>query len=553
MHRRNKRILWLLNHKTLMEFEVKLLIELGFEVFTPKIIPTLAEFRSGHVDFRYDSTLTVPAGVLKRLNEFNFYENVWPADIVALVNRYFGSTFFIPIGIQVREVLDKFEGQLLLRCFGLDQPRTYATTLRCMDNGCPSKMAAAGSRFWFAQGYQELAEVEPPLLAERALFLPIGVPPSFFKTQNTFRGGNPRLLFVCPNCVTSPYYARIYKDFKRDFGDFPHLIMGTQDVPVDDPSVLGFVSNDELIRIYQECALLYYHSKEPRHVHYSPIEAVIKGMPLIYYADSLLGRMTSDVVHGRCHTLDETRSCIERILNGDREYIAALQADQRKLIDHFSYEHCKGIWETNLADSGYLAAISPEKPLAILWREIKRTFLRPFAHGLSHLRNKAPLPPPPNHLWRRRPTGTPDSLLSDGVDFTGPEYPWFIEDISGLSDPEPGGRWSTESKIILLFAEPLPKSFQLLIQGGAHRSNLKAPIKVRIGKERQIFSFPHEPGGDHVTKLSFSLRKPSRLIEITVPRPVTPPGDNRRISIALRHVKILSCPPLETQNTKAPT
>lgn len=536
-----------------MEFEIKLLIELGFEVFTPKIIPTSAEFRSGHVDFRYDSTLTLPAGVLKRLNEFNFYENVWPADIVALVNRYFGSAFFIPIGIQIEEVLEKFEGQLLLRCFGLDQPRTYATTLHGMDKGWLSKVAAAGSRFWFAQGYKELAEVEPPLLADRALFLPIGVPQSFFKTQNTFRGGDSRILFVCPNCVTSPYYADIYKNFKRDFGDFPHIIMGVQDVPVDDPSVLGFVSNDELIRLYQECALLYYHSKEPRHVHYSPVEAVIKGMPVIYYADSLLGRMTTDVVHGRCHTLEEARSCISRILTGDREYIAAVQADQRKLIDHFSYEHCKRIWETNLADSGYLTAISPEKPWAILWREIKRTFLRPFARGLSHLRNKTPLPPPPKYLWRNPSVGMPDGQLSDGVDFTGPGYPGFIEGVSGLSIPEPGGRWSTESKIILLFAEPLPKSFQLLIQGGAYRSNLKASIKVRIGRERQIFSFRHEPGNDQVTTLPFSLRKPSRLIEIIVPRPVTPPGDNRRISIALRHIKIISCSPSESQEIKAST
>lgn len=526
-----------------MEFEIKLLIELGFEVFTPKIIPTLAGFRSGHVDFRYDSTLTIPTGVLKRLNEFNFYESIWPADVVSRVNRYFGSAFCIPVGIQIGEALEKFEGQLLLRGFGLDQPRTYTMTLHSMDKGCLSHVAAAGSRFWFAQGYKELAEVEPPLLAERALFLPIGVPQSFFKTLNTFRGGDFRILFVCPNCVTNPYYADIYKNFKRDFGDFPHLIMGAQDVPVNDPSVLGFISDDELIRLYQECALLYYHSQEPRHVHYSPIEAVIKGMPVVYYADSLLGRMTPDIVHGRCHTLEEARSCINRILSGDREYIAAVQADQRKLIDHFSYEYCKGVWETNLADSGYLTAILPEKPLTILWREIKRTFLRPFAHGLSHLRNKASLPPLPKYLWRNRPVGMPDRQLSDGVDFTDPEYPWFIEDISGLSTPEPGGRWSTESKISLLFAEPLPKSFQLLIQGGAHRSNLNAPIKVRIGRERQTFSFQHEPGSDHVATLSFLLRKPSRLIEITVPRPVIPPGDNRRISIALRHVKILTCSP----------
>ena len=53
--------------------------------------------------------------------------------------------------------------------------------------------------------------------------------------------------------------------------------MGAQDVPVDDPKVLGFVSDEEMIRLYRECAVLYYHSTETRRVHYPPIEAAING------------------------------------------------------------------------------------------------------------------------------------------------------------------------------------------------------------------------------------------------------------------------------------
>ena len=54
MRNRNKRILWLLNHKTLMPYEVKLLLELGFEVFTPKITPTSPTLRSCAIDITYD-------------------------------------------------------------------------------------------------------------------------------------------------------------------------------------------------------------------------------------------------------------------------------------------------------------------------------------------------------------------------------------------------------------------------------------------------------------------------------------------------------------------
>ena len=60
MFHRNKRILWLLNHKTLMPYEAQLLLNLGFEVFVPKVIPKAVSFRSGAVDFAYDGSLTIP-------------------------------------------------------------------------------------------------------------------------------------------------------------------------------------------------------------------------------------------------------------------------------------------------------------------------------------------------------------------------------------------------------------------------------------------------------------------------------------------------------------
>ena len=42
-----------------MPYEAQLLIRLGFEVFTPKIIPTNVGFRNGAIDFAYDSSLTI--------------------------------------------------------------------------------------------------------------------------------------------------------------------------------------------------------------------------------------------------------------------------------------------------------------------------------------------------------------------------------------------------------------------------------------------------------------------------------------------------------------
>jgi hypothetical protein len=537
---KNKRVLWLLNHKTLMPYEAKLLVELGYEVFTPKVIPSSPSFRSGAVTFEYDSTLTIPRRALKRLNEFNFYETEWPADIVALMNRYFGTVYVIPHGVQTKEAVKKFEGQIMFRAFGLDNSQTYVNVLEILyGTEILADIAALGDRFRFAQGYDQLVECEPPLISDRAVFLPIGVPSSFWDTANSYTGVDKRILFVCPNCVTNPYYAAIYKKFKEDFGDLPHAIFGAQDVPVDDPHLLGFVTDEELIRLYRDSAVLYYHSTELRHVHYSPIEATINGMPLIYFADSLLGRMTPEITMGRCETPEEARRSIERILAGDAEYVDAVRSQQRALAFKFSDEYCRSVWKLNLSESGYEAALAPESRQAVYWRELKRSVLKPFAHGLSKLpaRGKAAMPPVAQ-LATADTDDSDQSTIKDGIDFTRARYPSFVRSVTGINAAEPWGRWSDAAKISISFAQPLPKKFRLVIEGCAYGPNVGAATTVKVGNVKRAISFMAAHGSPEKIVIDFSTWKRASMIQINVPHPVIPPNDNRQIGLGFVRLSI---------------
>jgi hypothetical protein len=108
-------------------------------------------------------------------------------------------------------------------------------------------------------------------------------------------------------------------------------------------------------------------------------------MPVVYYADSLLARLTPEIKHGRSLSQTDARASVERILSGDEEYIAAMRADQRSLAYKFSDEYCKAVWKRNLFDSGYQTALRQEGTAAMLWREFKRILLRAVAHELSSL------------------------------------------------------------------------------------------------------------------------------------------------------------------------
>lgn len=541
MRNKNKRVLWLLNHRTLMPYEVKLMIELGYEVFTPKVIPTAASFRSGAVEFCYDSSLTIPKRALARLNRFNFYEEHWPADIVTIMNRYFGTVYVIPYGKQVPEALDKFEGQIMLRAFGLDNTQTYHNVLQVLyGERVLADIARVGNRFWFAGGYDQLVEVEPLLLSEREVFLPLGVPESFWRAADSYTGTEKHILFVCPNCVTNPYYAAVYKKFKEEFGDLPHVIVGAQDVPVDDKHVLGFVTDEELARLYRESAVMYYHSNELRHVHYSPIEGAINGMPVIYFADSLLGRMTPEITLGRCATLEEARAAVQRILGGDRDYTSELILQQRALAYKFSDEYCKAVWQTNLRERGVAASLVDETPGRQAWREFKRTMLRPLAGGRSALPLREKPPRPPRAMLVTTDTDDADErTLEEGIDFTRPRFPRFVEDVSGVSFPEQPGRWTEGPTVIISLDQPLPRRFKLEITGGAYGRNVNAKVTVKIGLTKRQFRFVEGSNTAQKVTLEFNTLRRGSLIELRIPYPTIPPNDNRQVGLMLGQIRIL--------------
>ncbi|MGN1780916.1 hypothetical protein ACKE11_21165, partial [Yersinia enterocolitica] len=85
----NKRILWLLNHTTLREYELPILVDLGFEVYTPKKFPRNADNRSASVTYEYDDSLNIPLEIIEQLNEYDFYSDRFDPKILSILNEYF--------------------------------------------------------------------------------------------------------------------------------------------------------------------------------------------------------------------------------------------------------------------------------------------------------------------------------------------------------------------------------------------------------------------------------------------------------------------------------
>lgn len=369
-----RRVMWLLNHSAARKFEIAMLKRIGFrEFFLPKIFPSRVNFRSASADFSEDANLTIPGAVLEKFNAIDWY-SPQPRRIWEEASGYFDIAFFINDDSSASTALLKhFRGAAVWRTYGLDKSLTY-TALVAHHAELEPAMVAARQRFWFGQAYPHLADVEASYLQRRSIYLPLGMPD--VSVNDKWRGSDAKILFVCPDLGFNEYYQGIYADFKRKFGDLPYVVGGGQPVAVHDPHVLGYLSSEEYERNMRELRVMYYHSREPRHVHYHPFEAVRVGMPLIFMGGGLLDTLGGKGLPGRCATVAEARRKIERVLANDQKLIERVRDSQTVLLDAMKFENMVPIWEQGmrqiLRDADYArslplpAAVRKKKRVAVL-------------------------------------------------------------------------------------------------------------------------------------------------------------------------------------------
>ncbi len=388
--RPSRRILWILNHTTLMEWEVPMLLDQGFEVFVPKVLPVGPNGRTATVTDAFDSSLSLPAEDLRELNSVNFYDAPLSRRSAELINRHFEAAIVASIFPGLYFLMRAFEGRIFMRAFGhaghfdyegatdtvplevLDDrsftpvstwpSRMFSQVRQRLDgprrirsrNPVTNEMYRVRDRLHLAAAYPQIIDNERPFLRQRSVFLPVAMPESMFVKSDTWVGGNDHVLFVCPNIDQIDYYRRIYLRFKEELGQFPHLIAGRQNLEgvqspttTADPQILGFISRDELDRLMRECVCMFYHSQEPRHLHYHPLEAIVAGQPLIYMARGLLEALGGHRQPGLCHTYAEARAKIERLRGGDEAFRREIQEAQKTILEHFKPEYCEEVWRQN--------------------------------------------------------------------------------------------------------------------------------------------------------------------------------------------------------------
>jgi hypothetical protein len=351
--RRPRRLLWCVNHRTLLPAEVPILQSLGYEIFIPKRVPDHdVGFRSALVTYEYDATLTIPATALDILNCQNFYEDSWSPTLRTIINETFDvvvmhMSYYTTM---LSETARKFNGLIVARTFGREHPRRYAEFAEIGPRPkVLQELEKVGDRFVHAQGYSNISDIEPPVLKRTAITVTVPLPESIYAAAETWSGDGTEAIFVCP-AIGMPgdggYYTGVYEGIKRDFGDLPHRIFGRQHRTIDDPAILSYLTDQELLDLYARAPVFIYPSTEPRHIHYSPIEAMVVGTPVLYRRGALSDVLADGAdLAGACVTTDEMRDKAKRLLEGDRALAEAIRTGQGRIVATFAADVARRQWE----------------------------------------------------------------------------------------------------------------------------------------------------------------------------------------------------------------
>ena len=340
------RVMWLLNHSSARKFEIPMLKKIGVKgIFTPKNYPADINFRSASVDFSEDENLDIPTADLQVLNAAEWHLGA-NARAWQIANKYFDLIFFIFYPSEFLINAGRyFKGIVVLRAYGTTEEFSYDRILSDHNNSC--YIEKIGRRFYFGEAYPHIADSEPDYLRMRRIYLPLGM--KDVSLNDIWQGKERQIYFVCPDIVYNNYYKSIYDKFCRDFSGIKYVIAGAQPIRVNDPQVLGYVSDEQHAYNMTQSRVMFYHSREPKHIHYHPFEAIRTGMPLVFMAGGMLDRMGGANLPGHCKTIAEARHKIQRILADDWQLIDSIRSSQVVLLEPMKPENCEQAWRDGFA------------------------------------------------------------------------------------------------------------------------------------------------------------------------------------------------------------
>lgn len=358
---KEKRALWLINNPHIRSHEVAILMENGYEVFTPKILRFSCGADNASVTWEYDKTLSLSEEELALLNSTDFYGEISP-EVREVINKRFNIAFLQYYPEQLKMLVSSFSGGIVLRASGRTDSFTYTEQITDdLGYGFHMRIKKIIDRFWFTEMYPGLAKREGDYLRRTAKCLPVCFDTPAYREND--HGGE--ILVHFPGINMSTERHEKYRSLRDEIKKIPYSVVGIQPVAVpNDKHVSG---TDGLERCGSACCW-FEPVQGSYELPYAALEAMTAGVPVIYMKDGPLWHVEGPDGAGGCNTMKDAVKKLRKLRNGGQTLIKNIQADQKKILEAFSVEEAGAAWNDFLSFAEERiteARKQPKKPFRI--------------------------------------------------------------------------------------------------------------------------------------------------------------------------------------------
>ncbi|AEI41883.1 glycosyltransferase [Paenibacillus mucilaginosus] len=298
------RIFWLCSHETLRYEEIPLFVEAGAEVIPCLGDPALLRFDShydneSHLLYpQWRKHCTIPTPVLEELRRIDIIGKRGKLNHAEaeLFNRWIDVMYIASFPDIVNNVMEWFQGYPLFRVFGHGDFTNYSRVMDFykMDK---NKFHQHNKYIW-SPILASLDLPEDPRIVKNKLYLNAFVSPERLGSQWIGRKSQPYISTTISYMDGKHPAREIYDQFTRHFKDIPSLVLGKNTKSAFTGSADNIAGYTDTSTFHSKIAcsrmFIYLGFHSNFHLHFTPIEAISMGVPVLFLERSGLAQEARD-------------------------------------------------------------------------------------------------------------------------------------------------------------------------------------------------------------------------------------------------------------------
>lgn len=331
-----KRIFFVTYHKVLLNTELKAYLDLGFEVVFPFFyddIPDQSAKKNNSDEWLKinSSNSTLSNECLLKILRFNFFSNKkLSREISRLLNEHFDYVIICQNPVWNLPFLKDFKKSIFFRMYGdIDTFSKFAK-----NNPEYKKLIINKQNFKFLPFSNLIIEHEENWVKQRCEIVPYWLEDDIYKLRDKWSPNYDanEIGMLCPN-ISNSYYLRHFIYLKNYFEERYYKYFGVQTDNIVDFNIVGTLTRKELLKKFTNLTGFLYHYRNENSLYLPPVEAIIIGVPVIFFPNSLMHRMLGNkVLPSLAMNEEDAKRKIDQLRYKDKKFITEVKRSQEEII-----------------------------------------------------------------------------------------------------------------------------------------------------------------------------------------------------------------------------